>query len=215
MATTTAGVSFTVAMGMYSSGQRFQYVIRYGRTGGNPFGTGIQIWQDVKSRLSVTVIPLWQAAMSSEIEFVGWSVESVVAGGIIPYRENYPLATFPGLQNAPMYSQNVSMLGVGYSADQIATGDKLRTAKTFLGPPPEDQIDTQVLKAAYQVGALQALVDSLFEPWTGAFTGTNWARVFGTLSTPVPLAGDVQYPVSTWAVRQTVFTQARRLTPII
>ena len=214
MATTTAGQTCVINLGFYCNGQRFQYVFRWGVTGGGAI-VPLSAYLDFKARIITDILPIWKLAMSNSVEFTGWQCEPLFAGAIIPYRENFPAGIHNGSLAAEVYSQNVSMLTVGWSADQIATGFRLSTSKTFLGPPPEAKCDTQILQAAYINTLLDPLAAKLFEPWTGATTGRQYKRVFGKLSAPVILSGDIQYPVTDWDVRDTVFTQKRRLTAII
>lgn len=198
------GLIHTAAL--YGGGQRWQIVSPYiATTSLVPATDAKQLCDSWES----STLPLYRALLAEDCEIIGQQCEEMVSGNAIPYRVNYALGTFPGLVSGRSYSQQVSMLTAWFSTLQVVDGPSTHTGKTFWGPPAESGCDQNSLTPGY-FGDLISLSLNVLLGYTLS-SGTVVRRALARK----PVGTDDVYVVDVQEARSSVFTQRRRLTPIM
>lgn len=191
---------------LYGGGQRWQIVTPYiATTALIPALDAYQLcgyWEN-------NVFSRYLAVLAEDCQIVGQQCEEMCSGNALPYRVNYALGTFVGAVTGRSYSQQVSMLTAWFSQLQIVDGPKTHTGKSFWGPPPESGCDQQSLTPAFQTDLI-TLSNYVLNGTTNG-SGTVLKRALARKPAP---ADDV-YVVDFQSTRSTVFTQSRRLTPLM
>lgn len=200
------GVILTI--GFYGGGERFQCVIPFLYTTAYDPNT---VGADFTDYFENVLAALWQGVLAADMQIVGFQVEPMGGPGFVPTRKVYPVGTYVGSVAGDSYSQNVSMLIAWRSSDQAASGARVRTGKCFLGPPPESKCANRTVLAAFIAGDLTSLAIALLGPQVGVPSGLTIVKA---LSADAALVGG-PYQANVYDIRSTVFTQKRRLTPII
>lgn len=165
---------------------------------------------DIRTWFVGTLFPLWQAILAEDCYINHIKVNNMVAGKTYSTRTIYSPLDFPGLVAGESSPTNASVLAVFYADDQPDATHRVRTAKNFLGPPPESAVHGDTLTAAYAGTDVQALITAIATGLLGAH-GVNYYRALRRdFRTGQPI-----YACTRGTSRFTVFTQRRRLKPIL
>lgn len=195
-------------IGCATPSQRFQFVIPLVDITGMP-PVGVTALGLIGNWLEPTIYPLIQACWVDHLQILGVQIESLVPGGIVPLRKNYPVGTYVGTIADTMGSPSDSMLLAFHSTSQAdGTHGKVREAKTYVGPPPQTtSIDGMVTGGTLTAltNLATAIVAGIAEP----ATAHTWKRALSTFD----FAGTGVFAVDEFQVRGTTFTQRRRFLP--
>lgn len=197
-----------VTLQMFAGGEHFAITIPYGPA---VHVDPVQASEDMIDFIENSLIPAMQDVLAADAEVIGYSVEGMWQGGVIPVHVNVPLGTWVGTVGGASAPPNVSMLVSFYASDQATSGSRVRVAKNFLGPPPLSKVTNQTLDAVFVGGPMAAVAALISGPFTGVSSGVRWDRMLSR----VDASGVMIYIVTSWIVRGTVFTQRRRLLPIL
>lgn len=158
----------------------------------------------------------FSACMAVDTQIAGFQVEPLLRDTeIIPQRVNFASGSYPGVVSGDSTPIQTSQLIAFYSEDQIAAAGRTIVGKSFVGPCPESQANGGIISDG-QATLLAALGNALLE-WDGNETSHHYTRALGPqlpLGTPRPGAADY-YACDAFSVRHELFTQRRRMRPII
>lgn len=200
------GVIFSV--GLYGGGEHFQCVMPliYENVPG-----AVTVKDDLIDWFENVIVSLWQPCLASDMELTAIQAESFANAAFVPLRKVYPRGTWPGTEGAESYSQNASMLISFHSTDQAGSGARVRTGKSFIGPPPESKCVNRTIDAAFVTGALNSLALALLAGFIGVSSGVRFRRALA--ADAITVGG--MYSADQANVRANVYTQKRRLSPIL
>lgn len=208
MATLPAGQGLRITVGIVCANQRLQCVVPYLKDGVLIIDqTAVQVityWE-------TNVIPAWRDVLAQDCYIDGVLIEPMCKGKMIPLRRIYSPSTYQGTVSGESYSPNASMLMAWYSADEATTpGKKTHVGKTFFGPPPEGKCAADSVDLAFVASECQTLATQLKVLAIGG-GGPNYYRSVGVNNAP----GVDLFTADTVRVRSTVFTQRRRVKPVL
>lgn len=180
--------------------------------------TGEQAMLDLTAQFTGAVRTPIRNCLAADCYIRGYRLSGMCKGFAIPRWFEYAATLYPGTVAGESYSPNCSMLLVGYSAVPTAHTQRRRVSKIFIGPPPESKAAANVVDAAFAAGAVTTLNNAITAPFVGGTSGVTWYRAL----TFDPVAADPAPPhtphvidvVDSILVRQTLFTQRRRVKPI-
>lgn len=193
----------------YGKGERWQCVMPW--VADAPLNKGTSSVQ-MLTAMQTALRAKWLDCLSEDCELQALQAEGGEMGNCIPYRINIPAGDQPGTVVGEMYSQNVSMMLVRQAGDQVISGSRIRTGKMFIGPPPESKCNAQHILNAFLSGPLATFRTAVQTGFTDA-GGLNWKMA---LSLATHGVGPLQvYVCDYFQMRTTVFTQKRRLQPLV
>lgn len=153
----------------------------------------------------------WLKCLASDTTFLGYNVEPLVAGQMTPFRMNYPSGTYVGGVGGNSVPYNASMLIALWSDQQALTGDRVREAKLFCGPPPLSKVDGKHLDPTF----VSTEIEGLGHKFTnlGPFGPVSTIQYHAALDDSVD-PNDPIYICDRMVAREQTFSQKRRLYPV-
>lgn len=208
MAQQPASQGIRVSLGAVCAAQRFMIVMNFLK------GSTLSLANDgnrVLSYFIASVFPAWKDCFAADCYIDGLKVEGMCRGYLVPIRHLFGPTEYVGAVAGESYSPNASMLGVWYSADEAtAFGETTSVAKNFLGPPPESKCAADSLDLSFSQGEVATLMGYLTAFTTNA-GADHWKRAMKWRNVP----GDPIWEATTPYARSSIFTQKRRVLPVL
>jgi len=206
-------VKFTV--GLLHDQNRFQWTGGYASDSTPQPNTDVD--GDFAAQLTGAIYTAFKDCFCADVQILGYQIEPLLRDTpTLPTRTNYPLGTYEGEAAGDSTPSQTSMLAVYYSDEQMQAEETTRTGKLFLGPAPEDVLDSGVIPPGAFNANINELVEAL-KSFVGSVTGYTWTRLLGpvtALGSPPPGQADF-YKVDYHSHRRELFTQRRRMRPLL
>lgn len=201
------GVKLTI--GFLGGQQRYQWVMPY--LADSPITAVLSLIEDFETWINGDLFPAWADVAPEACQMMGWQLEGLVIGSpVLPFRLNFALDTKPGTFPAPPTPPQTSMLIAFFSDEQQVIDERLREARTFVGPCPDSEQTAGVITDTSFQTDLRALAEVL-KGFTGFTTGLTFTRGLG----PTTADPTSWHTCQTAIPRTNLFTQRRRATPLL
>lgn len=164
-----------------------------------------QVGADFSHFITTQFWSAWREANPGSIEIRQASVNAMVAGTIIPWRETWIGFAMPGLLPGQETTWIITSTGVYYSIEQMADDGHLAKANHFWGPIPQGEENASNRMTPTYVAKLQTFMDGI-DIFAGSASGNTWRRALSARDD----AGDVIYHVTNWYARSQTFTRRFR-----
>lgn len=166
--------------------------------------------EDAVAAFRVSEIVTLLNCISSDAQITYLAAEGM-CDGMIPFREDFALATYPGSRPAGVMPSSVTSL-VAFYADpaDLGAGVRMRTAKSFIWGVPQGDVVGDQIQGALLAGLINFGI-AMQTGWATQLGGGKWYRQLAAPSTRLP--GDPVIRIATSQPRAYIATQRRRLLP--